>query len=144
MALTSNVTGKQEMQIRPNRGSFASEEEALTQVVAILARELDPEAVWLFGSRAEGHHAPDSDFDLLVVTRTAAGEAGLDYDITYAPIMGLGVGCDVVPCRADEFADEIKDSTSLCWRVLHTGKKLYERRAPFWQNGKTNYSRNSQ
>jgi predicted nucleotidyltransferase len=113
----------------PNRGPFASEEEALEEVVARLVRGLDPEEIWLFGSRAERRNAPDSDFDLLVVTKVADGDAGFDYDAVYAPLEGLGVGCDVVPCRADDFADLRSDPTSLCWHVVDTGKKLYERPA---------------
>lgn len=115
---------------RPNRGSFSSEEEALREVVARLARVLDPEEIWLFGSRAEGRNQPDSDFDLLVVTKVVDGEAGFDYGAVYAPIKGLGVGCDVVPCRADDFEQERSDPTSLCWRVVRTGIKLYDRGTP--------------
>lgn len=115
--------------VRPNRGPFASEREALDAVVARLARALDPEEIWLFGSRAEGRNAPDSDFDLLVVTKVEDGGAGFDYGAAYAPLEGLGVGCDVVPCRADDFEEERGDPTSLCWRVVHTGRKLYERGA---------------
>ena len=114
---------------RPNRGPFSSEEEALTEVVTRLVRGLDPDEVWLFGSRAERRNAPDSDFDLFVVTKVSDGDAGFDYDVVYVPIRGLGVGCDVVPCRADEFEEERNDPTSLCWHVIRTGQKLYERTA---------------
>lgn len=92
-----------------------------------LVRALGPEQIWLFGSRAQNRNAPDSDFDLLVITNIANGEAGFDYDAVYAPIKGLGVGCDVVPCRADAFEQERHDPTSLCWQVVQTGKKLYDR-----------------
>jgi predicted nucleotidyltransferase len=111
----------------PNRGPFASEDEALQEVVKRLVTGIDPEQIWLFGSRAENRNAPDSDFDLLVVTKVADGESALDYDVLYAPIQGLGVGCDVVPCRADEFETERNDPTSLCWQVVRKGKMLYER-----------------
>jgi predicted nucleotidyltransferase len=110
-----------------NRGPFASEDEALIEVVKRLVHDLDPEQVWLFGSRAEGRSAPDSDFDLLVVTKVEDGDAGFDYDAVYAPIKGIGVGCDVVPCRIDEFEEERKDPTSLCWQIVHSAKLLYER-----------------
>jgi len=43
-------------------------------------REFDPVAIWLFGSRATGSNAPDSDFDLLVVTKDEDGAAGVRYD----------------------------------------------------------------
>jgi len=111
----------------PNRGPFASEEEALSGLVRKLVEKLDPIEIWLFGSRAQGTHRPDSDFDLLVVTAPEDGDEGFHYDRVYAPISGLGVGCEVVPCRADEFAAERTDPTSLCWRVVHTGRRLYER-----------------
>jgi uncharacterized protein len=125
----SDARGSGAQGLRPNRGPFSSEAEALTELVARLVRGLDPDEVWLFGSRAERRNAPDSDFDLFVVTRVSDGDAGFDYNVVYAPIRGLGVGCDVVPCRADEFEDERNDPTSLCWHVIHTGQKLYERAA---------------
>ena len=111
----------------PNKGPFASEEAALSAVVQKLVEKIDPVEIWLFGSRAEGTHRPDSDFDLLLITSLHDGDAGFDYDRAYAPIRGLGVRCEVVPCRADEFAIERTDPTSLCWRVVQTGRRLYER-----------------
>jgi predicted nucleotidyltransferase len=114
--------------IRPNRGPFPSEEDALKAVVGRLVDQLDPEAIYLFGSRASGSARPDSDFDLLVITRTEDGDAGFDYDRAYAPLLGLGVGCDVIPCRHDEFESEKKQPTSLCHLAIHSGRKLYERR----------------
>ena len=115
--------------VRPNRGPFASEDEALAQVVSRLVDGLDPEQIWLFGSRAQGSAAPDSDFDLLVVTKREDADSGFDYGAVYAPIRGLGVGCDVVPCRADDFEEELADPTSFCWHVVQTGRRLYDRGA---------------
>ncbi len=37
---------------RPNIGNYANELAALDAVVARLVTELDPQAIWLFGSRA--------------------------------------------------------------------------------------------
>jgi uncharacterized protein len=131
-AMTAELINTSEIAslVRPNRGPFASEDQALGEVVSRLVRALDPQEIWLFGSRAEGRSAPDSDFDLLIVTKIEDGEAGFDIDVVYAPIKGLGVGCDVIPCRADEFDEERSDPTSLCWLVTHTGKKLYDRAEP--------------
>lgn len=120
-ALTPTTT------IPRNRGPFGSEQEALEAVVARLAAHLDPEAIYLFGSRARGDARPDCDFDLLVVTRTADGEAGYDYDRVYEPLAGLGVGCDVIPCPKHEFERERDLPTSLCYVAYRTGRKLYER-----------------
>ncbi|MEH2536627.1 MULTISPECIES: nucleotidyltransferase domain-containing protein [unclassified Bradyrhizobium] len=112
--------------VRANTGPFASEQVALDEVVKRLVSGLDPEQIWLFGSRAEGRHRPDSDFDVMVVTRTNSGDSGFDHDAVYAPIVGLGVGCDVVLCRADDFEAERNDPTSLSGHVVLTGKMLYD------------------
>jgi len=71
---------------RANTGPFANEDEALREVVKRLAAALKPASIWLFGSRARGDNRPDSDFDLLVVTKVADGEDGRDYDRVYAAI----------------------------------------------------------
>ena len=55
----------------PNKGPFASEDEALRVVVQRLVDTLDPNEVWLFGSRAEGVHQPDSG-----TTRSRGQQAG--------------------------------------------------------------------
>jgi predicted nucleotidyltransferase len=127
MSLGRSRSDRQANAAVPNRGMFASEDDALVEVVKRLVAELNPEEIWLFGSRAVGRHSPDSDFDLLVVTNTADGDAGFDYDRVYAPLKGIGVGCEVIPCRADAFAVEREDRTSFCWRIVRTGRRIYER-----------------
>ncbi|MBN9309717.1 nucleotidyltransferase domain-containing protein [Devosia sp.] len=114
--------------VAPNTGPFATEADALDGVLRRLVDELDPEAIWLFGSRASGRSRPDSDFDLLVVTKTSDGELATDYDRVYAPILGLGVGCDVVPCPITDFLLEKDKPTSFVHEIVRTGRKLYDRR----------------
>ena len=48
--------------VRPNHGAFATEQEALDALVARLVEALDPQAIWLFGSRARGDHRMDGYF----------------------------------------------------------------------------------
>lgn len=110
-----------------NSGYFDNEAEALRVVVGRIVAQIDPEAVWLFGSRARGTHRPESDFDLLVVTKVEDGEAGRDYDRVYSPILGSGVGADVVPCRQDDFEHEAKAPTGLVREVIDRGIQLYAR-----------------
>lgn len=112
--------------VQPNVGPYASEDDALREVVGKLVRAHDPEAIWLFGSRARGDHRPDSDFDLLVLVRPA--DLAEDYDRVYGPVRGLGVGCDVVPCPADAFAQAAAQPGTLCFLVAQEGRPLYERR----------------
>jgi predicted nucleotidyltransferase len=54
------------------------EDVLLRQMVEVIIRDVDPETIILFGSRARGEARPDSDVDLLVVekepfTPSAAG-----------------------------------------------------------------------
>lgn len=113
----------------PNRGHFLDEASALDGIVSRLVSELRPVSIYLFGSRGRGTNRPDSDFDLLVVTDSRDGEQGYDYDRVYAPVLGTGVGCDVVPCREDDFERERENPTSLIHSVLQHGVCLYDRQA---------------
>lgn len=67
----------------------------LNEAVNRLVEGLHPRAIILFGSRARGDHRPDSDYDLLVISDELR-----DYDEVYAPLVGSGIGTDVVPCTA--------------------------------------------
>lgn len=118
------------MQILPgsNYGGHATADQALGEVVRRLVDALDPVAIYLFGSRARGTARPDSDFDLMVVTRPEDGEAGYDYDRAYAPLIGRGIACDVLPVPEPDFLEDKDDPTSLCFDAAHQGKVLYERR----------------
>lgn len=107
----------------PNRGSFSSEAAALAAVVDRLVATHRPLAVWLFGSRATGTARVDSDFDLLLVMRD--GE-DLSPDRAYAPLLGLGVGCDVVPCRLSDFEEDARIPGTLCHEARTHGRRLYQ------------------
>ena len=111
----------------PNCGPYRSQTQALAEVVRRLVDALDPEAIWLFGSRARRTHRPTSDFDLLVVTRDD-DDAGSDYQHVYAPIAGSGIGCDVVPCPKHVFEHERNAGAGLVRAVVREGRRLYERR----------------
>lgn len=112
----------------PNYGGHATADKALDEVVGRLVAALDPIAIYLFGSRARGTARPDSDFDLMVVTRPEDGQAGSDYGRAYAPLLGRGIACDVLPVPAADFQEDKDDPTSLCFEAAHRGKKIYERR----------------
>jgi len=109
-----------------NYGGYATADQALDEVVRHLIQALDPVAIYLFGSRARGTARPDSDFDLMVVTRQEDGAAGYDYARAYAPLVGRGIACDVVPVPAPDFLEDKDDPTSLCFEAVHRGRKLYE------------------
>ncbi len=56
-------------------------DEVLDAMVRAIVDAVDPEQVWLFGSRARGQAGPESDVDLLVVEREpfVAGRSGISW-----------------------------------------------------------------
>jgi predicted nucleotidyltransferase len=112
--------------VRPNFGGRVSEQEALDAVVRRVAAAVDPQTIWLFGSRARGDARPDSDFDLLVVGKPDGDLGSDDYERVDRAINGLGIGCDLVPCSADDFRSGAELRTSFVARVLAEGRAVYE------------------
>jgi hypothetical protein len=110
---------------RHNYGRFGNEAATLAALCDRLAARLDPLEIRLFGSRAHGGR-PDSDFDLLVVFDDAAGDGALDYDRAYAPLCGLGIGCDVVPCLKSDF-DAERDLPGTLPYAAARGRVVYRR-----------------
>ena len=53
---------------------IAVTEEILDEMVHTLVREIAPEQIYLFGSRARGIARPDSDIDLLIVESEPFGQ----------------------------------------------------------------------
>lgn len=88
---------------RHNFGPYGSEAATLAVLCERLASGLRPLEIRLFGSRGRGAGTPDADFDLLIIFDDEAGEAALDYDRAYAPVLGLGIGCDVIPCLLSDY-----------------------------------------
>jgi uncharacterized protein len=114
--------------VRPNFGGLASEAEALDAVVRRVAAAVDPQTIWLFGSRARGDARPDSDFDLLVVGKPEGDLSSDDYERVDRAINGTGIGCDLVPCSAEDFRNGAELKTSFVARVLAEGRQVYETR----------------
>jgi hypothetical protein len=116
------------MAVIKNFGGHATADQALHEVVHRLVKALDPVAIDLLGSRARGTARPDSDFDLMVVTRPEDGEAGYDYA---RPMRRSSVAVSPATCcrfPAPDFLEDKDDPTSLCFEAANHGKKLYERR----------------
>ena len=109
-----------------NKGVFSDESEALSEIVRRLVARLDPGSIWLFGSRARGTARPDSDFDLLVVGKPGGALGSDDYEKVDRPLHGLGIGCDVVPCAAEDFEEGLELNTSFITWIVGEGRKVYE------------------
>jgi uncharacterized protein len=112
-------------QIKRNYGPYLSEQEALDALVSRLVAALDPQMIWLFGSRARGDARPDSDFDLLVVAKPTGADWAEDYEKVYAPTMGSGIGVDVVPCALFGYEEALELNTSFVTRIVTEGRMVF-------------------
>jgi predicted nucleotidyltransferase len=89
--------------------------------------QMEPEEIWLFGSRAEGRARPDSDYDLLAVLPDDTPESALDLIKAFELTCGLGVPADLVPCTRSDFEEEKDEVGTLARAAYHRGKRIYER-----------------
>ncbi len=101
----------------------------LAPILARLVERLAPQAIWLFGSRAEGRARPDSDYDLLVVVRDGTPAAELDPVGVYELTRGMGLPVDVVPCPRSVFDEEKYEVNTLARAAFARGRLLYEQAA---------------
>jgi len=108
------------------------DEEALLQdMVDVIVREADPDAIILFGSRARGDAGPDSDVDLLVIEKddfSPQHSRRLAAGLLYRRLAGFGVAKDLLLYSADEVSRYKHSRNHLVARALKEGRRLYERR----------------
>jgi len=71
----------------------------LERLVERIVTAMQPEAIYLFGSRARGEAQSDSDYDLLVVLPDNAPPERRSLRATAAIPRDPGVAADIVPCR---------------------------------------------
>jgi predicted nucleotidyltransferase len=105
-------------------GPFKDAESACQALTGRLVSDLGPEQIWLFGSRARGEEKQEADFDLLVVLPNEHSAVS-DYMQVASPVVGFGIGCDVVPCSSSEFAEGRAGDGSLIGTVKQEGRRLY-------------------
>ena len=102
----------------------------LQQMVDTIVREVSPEAIILFGSRARGDARTDSDVDLLIVEtapfspqRSRRKEAAR----LYIALKDLNISKDILLYSRDEF-EQWKNSTNhVIGRAIREGKVLHGR-----------------
>ena len=98
-----------------------------SQVDAVLARvvgALDPLEVHLFGSRARGTAAPDSDIDLLVVVDSPLPLAELTFRARRA-LRDLGIAVDLIVVKPEDARRLATWKSSVVAEAFRDGRKLY-------------------
>ncbi len=104
------------------------EPELLRQMVEIIVREADPEAIILFGSRARGDARPDSDIDLLVIEREPFGPGRSrikEAARLYRALGALPASKDLLLYSRDEIEGWRDERNHVAARACREGRLLY-------------------
>lgn len=99
----------------------------LDEIVSRLAKGLQPERIYLFGSQARGQAGPGSDIDLLVVVPHSVLPRHQREAKSYDLLWGLTTPVDVIVLTRAEFQRTARVKTSLAATVKLKGKLLYEK-----------------
>ncbi|MDP2795635.1 MAG: nucleotidyltransferase domain-containing protein [Sulfurisoma sp.] len=104
------------------------DDKVLQQMVDIIVREVDPETIILFGSRARGDARPDSDVDLMIVEKEpfSAGKSRRKQSgRLYLALMDLPGPKDILLYSRDEFDFWKKSLNHVVGHASREGRVLY-------------------
>lgn len=105
-------------------------DEVLADMVHAIVREVDPERIYLFGSRARGAARQGSDVDLLIVVRDPFGpehSCFQEINRVYRALSTFRVPNDVLLYASEEFAKWSRSINHVVGRCVREGKLLYAR-----------------
>ena len=97
----------------------------LGSILRRLVEAYQPEAVYLFGSRARGQADAESDYDLLVVVPADASEERQRPQLAVRTLRGVGVPVDAVVMTRPAFDLRAHVVNSLPEAALREGRLLY-------------------
>ena len=97
-------------------------------MTAVVAREVDPEAIILFGSHATGDARPDSDVDLLVIEAAPFGpgrDRRREMVRIWRALAGFAVSKDILVYSREEVERWREARNHVIGRALREGRFLY-------------------
>ena len=100
----------------------------MREMADVLVREVDPEAIILFGSQAAGHPETGSDVDLLVVEATPFGpdkDRRREMTRMWKALSGFPVAKDILVYSRDEVERWRDARNHVIARALREGRLLY-------------------
>jgi len=105
-------------------------EDLLERMTEIVAREVSPEAIILFGSHATGEAREDSDVDLLVIESAPFGpgrERRREMTRLWRALMDFPVAKDILVYSREEVERWRNSRNHVIARALQEGRTLYGR-----------------
>ena len=97
----------------------------LTEILRRLVDAFNPDHIYLFGSRARGDSAPDSDYDLLMVISNPQEPRYRLAQKAHSLLWGLDASADILVWSRDAFDSRLTLPASLPATVVREGKLLY-------------------
>jgi len=99
---------------------------ALSRIIDVVVRTLDPDTIILFGSRARGDAREDSDFDICVLKDGITKRRPLARKL-YRALYGVGAPVELIVETPGVFLKN-KDNPHLIYRdIARYGKIIYEK-----------------
>lgn len=107
-----------------NREDMEPDKEVLDTLVKRIVETAQPIRIILFGSAAEGRMGPDSDLDILVVTRDGTHRRRMAQQV-YRCLSGIGVSKDIVVVTESDVREYGDRPSLVLFSALRKGKELY-------------------
>ncbi len=109
-------------------GTGTHAEPVLAEAVQRLVQVLEPERIYLFGSRARGDSQDDSDYDLMVVVPSSGVPPHRRAQVAHRALGGIRIAADILVWTRQEFDRFLSVPRSLAATVLREGRLVYDAR----------------
>jgi predicted nucleotidyltransferase len=100
----------------------------LAEVVHRLVDALQPEQIYLFGSRARGDSQADSDYDVMVIVPESDLPPHRRAQLAHRALFGVRAATDILVSTREEFDRFLSVPGSLAATVLREGRLVYDAR----------------
>lgn len=111
----------------PNSDARRAADRVPEELLAAIVDYFEPFKVILFGSRARGDAASDSDYDLLVVLDDDVSAEKLQWRAPYEARSGHSDAVDIIRCRRSVYEKKRDVIGSLVHTAHEEGRVVYER-----------------
>jgi len=107
---------------------MAAKDKELSKIVNIIVKNVFPQKIFLFGSRAMNNASKKSDYDLFVLVKNQKNTRKIEKELYYLMAKeGIGIPVDLIVDTEDKF-ERLKGNRYLIYnQVVKYGKTIYEK-----------------